>query len=95
MISFSGIALCLCLAIAAKANGGNGQSYGSPTAQIKNGTYTGVHSAEYNQDFFLGMPYAQPPVGDLRFRNPASLNESWSDSRDAMQYSGEVRTASF
>ena len=26
--------------------------------------------------FFGGIPYAQPPLGDLRFRAPASLNET-------------------
>jgi len=26
---------------------------------VRNGTYTGVHSPSYGQDFFLGMPYAQ------------------------------------
>lgn len=58
-----------------------------PTACTKNGTYEGVHSPEYNQDYFLGIPYAQPPVQDLRFRNPQSLETSWSDSKSATQYS--------
>ncbi|KAF2126684.1 carboxylesterase family protein-like protein [Dothidotthia symphoricarpi CBS 119687] len=62
-------------------------NHSTPTAHVKNGTYVGVHSASYNQDFFLGIPYAQPPVGSLRFRNPASLNQSWSDARPAVQYS--------
>ncbi|KAF7714483.1 Carboxylic ester hydrolase [Penicillium ucsense] len=59
----------------------------APTAHVANGTYTGVHSTSYNQDFFLGVPYAQQPVGNLRFKVPQSLNESWSGARDAKQYS--------
>jgi carboxylesterase type B len=59
----------------------------SPTAHTKNGTYVGTHSREYDQDFFLGVPYAQPPIGDARFRNPLSLNDSWYGSRRAAQYS--------
>lgn len=59
----------------------------SPTVAVRNGTYTGVRSSTYNQDFFLGMPYAQQPVGNLRFTVPQSLNESWDGARDATQYS--------
>jgi len=32
---------------------------GAPAAKINNGTIVGVYNAEYNQDFFLGIPYAQ------------------------------------
>jgi hypothetical protein len=62
-----------------------------PTVHTKNGTYMGLHSAEYNQDYFLGIKYAQPPVGNLRYRTPASLNQSWSDVKPATAYSAEVR----
>lgn len=30
-----------------------------PTVTVKNGTYYGVHNSEFNQDFFLGMPFAK------------------------------------
>lgn len=59
----------------------------APTVAVCNGTYIGVHSTTYNQDFFLGMPYAQQPVGSLRFTVPQPLNESWSEARDAKDYS--------
>ncbi|KAF9251790.1 hypothetical protein DTO013E5_3782 [Penicillium roqueforti] len=59
----------------------------SPTAAVRNGTYAGVRSSTYNQDFFLGIPYAQQPVGNLRFTVPQSLNASWDGTRDATQYS--------
>lgn len=58
-----------------------------PVATVRNGTYVGVHSTTYNQDFFLGMPYAQQPVGNLRFTVPQPLNESWAGLRDAQEYS--------
>ncbi|KAK6379059.1 hypothetical protein LTS17_006763 [Exophiala oligosperma] len=61
----------------------------APTVKIKNGSYFGVHSSSYNQDFFLGMPFAQPPVGELRFNLPKSLNTTWDDSRNATQYGYE------
>jgi hypothetical protein len=31
----------------------------TPVAALKNGSYLGLHNSEYNQDFFLGLPYAQ------------------------------------
>ena len=34
---------------------------------------------------FLGIPYASPPVGDLRWRPPVDP-ESWMDIRDATSY---------
>lgn len=35
---------------------GNGTA---PTVTVLNGTYAGVYNDNYNQDFFLGIPYAQ------------------------------------
>ncbi|KAL9620145.1 MAG: hypothetical protein Q9160_005260 [Pyrenula sp. 1 TL-2023] len=58
----------------------------TPTAATLNGTYQGVYSSTYNQDFFLGVPYAQPPVGDLRLRNPLSLNSSFDNVKPAVEY---------
>lgn len=58
----------------------------SPTAETTNGTYRGVHLLTWSQDAFLGIPFAQPPVGDRRFRWPESLNESFTDVRDATEY---------
>jgi carboxylesterase type B len=49
-----------------------------PLAELSNGTVLGVHSATYDQDFFLGVPFAQAPINGLRFRNPQSLNTTFS-----------------
>lgn len=58
----------------------------TPTAVVKNGTISGRHSDTYNQDFFLGIPYAQPPVNELRFRNPQSLNTTFNSTLEATDY---------
>jgi carboxylesterase type B len=58
-------------------------------ATVKNGSYQGVHNAQYNQDFFLGIPYSQPPVGDYRFHVPEPLNSSWTGIKNATQYGPE------
>jgi carboxylesterase type B len=54
--------------------------------ELRNGTYVGVHSTKYNQDYFLGIPYGQQPVGNFRFRVPKSLNETWMGGREANVY---------
>ncbi|KAJ5691704.1 hypothetical protein N7488_012439 [Penicillium malachiteum] len=61
----------------------------APTATVHNGTYVGIHNSQYSQDLFLGMRYAQPPVGDLQLQNSLSFNESWNGTRNATAYSAE------
>ena len=58
----------------------------APIVHTLNGTYAGKYLPSFNQDVFLGMPYAQPPIGDLRFRWPRELNSSWPGVRQAMEY---------
>src|SRR5450432_1208329 len=85
--------LCLCilfnLALALHYNDHGqelNQQRDEPTVTIRNGSYYGIHSSQYKQDFFLGIPFAQPPVGDLRLQLPASLNTSWAGLRNATEY---------
>ncbi|KAJ7593993.1 Alpha/Beta hydrolase protein [Mycena floridula] len=54
-----------------------------PVATVRNGTLQGFHTSSFNQDMFYGIPFAEPPIGDLRFRHPQSLNSSWKGIRDA------------
>ncbi|KAF5000538.1 hypothetical protein FGRMN_1705 [Fusarium graminum] len=58
----------------------------APTAKLTLGTYKGKHSKEFDHDLFLGMPYAQPPVGSLRFSSPQALNKPWNETRDATEF---------
>ncbi|KAL0259912.1 hypothetical protein SLS55_005655 [Diplodia seriata] len=62
------------------------RSSAAPTVSVKNGTIEGVHNAEYDQDFFLGVPFAQPPVGELRFSVPQPLNTSFEGTKSATDY---------
>ncbi|KAF3806622.1 Lipase 2 [Colletotrichum gloeosporioides] len=41
-----------------------------PIVNIRNGTLAGKHNPFYNQDFFLGIPFAAPPISNLRLRRP-------------------------
>jgi acetylcholinesterase len=67
---------------------------GQPIAIVRNGSYYGTHSATYNQDFFLGIPFAQPPLEQLRFANPQSLNWTWTGSLPATNYAYVSRRSS-
>ncbi|OWO98936.1 lipase (secreted protein) [Marssonina coronariae] len=58
----------------------------APLARVKNGTYAGKTVAEWQQDLFLGIPYAIPPVGDLRFARPKSLDTAFPGIRNATEY---------
>jgi carboxylesterase type B len=54
---------------------------------VKNGTYTGLNLPSFEQELFLGMPYAQPPLDNLRLAPPLSLNTTWEGTRNATEYS--------
>ncbi|TVY92061.1 Lipase [Lachnellula willkommii] len=59
----------------------------SPMVTVKNGSYSGIYNPTYHQDFFLGIPYAQPPINNLRFRVPQSLNSTFNSTVPAIAYS--------
>jgi hypothetical protein len=60
------------------------QSSTQPTVKTLNGTYAGTFLPTFNQDFFGGIPYAQP---SRRFVPAQSLNERFNDVRQALNYS--------
>lgn len=59
----------------------------SPAATVLNGSYAGVYLSSFRQDLFLGMPYAQPPLDELRLADPKPLNAVWTGFKIATQYS--------
>jgi para-nitrobenzyl esterase len=57
---------------------------GTATAQVKTagGLVAGTTSADGKVSIFMGLPYAAPPVGDLRWRAPGPV-VPWAGMRDA------------
>ncbi|OCH92476.1 carotenoid ester lipase precursor [Obba rivulosa] len=49
-------------------------THGSPSVVLDRGTFVGKHNG--SADAYLGIPYAQPPVGNLRYRQ-AVANEPY------------------
>jgi len=56
-----------------------------PVARAAQGSVQGKTSADGKTIAYLGLPYAAPPIGDLRFRAPAPP-AAWKGVRDATQF---------
>jgi para-nitrobenzyl esterase len=54
-----------------------------PSAKVDSGALQGI--VEYNMNVFKGIPYAAPPLGDLRWRPPQPVTP-WEGTRDASQF---------
>jgi para-nitrobenzyl esterase len=54
-----------------------------PKVQVETGALQGA--TEFNMNVFKGIPYAAPPVGDLRWRPPQPAM-SWTGTRDASKF---------
>ncbi len=52
---------------------------------LENGDITGVYNEDHSVRVFAGIPYAAPPVGELRFREPQPV-ENWDGVRACDTY---------
>ena len=57
-----------------------------PGVGVAEGVYDPICAAGTGVELFLGLPYAQPPVGPLRWRDPAPLTAWPSGTRDASSF---------
>lgn len=65
-----------------------------PRVTVLNGTYEGRYLPGFDQDLFLGIPYAQDTGGKNRFRVPQYLDEPWKGVKPAKNYSHACPDAS-
>ena len=83
-------ALCLDFA-AAKATGSArvaddpGATETGPQVRIRTGVLRGTTAASSRVAAYKGIPYAKPPVGDLRWRPPVPA-PAWDGVRDAREF---------
>ncbi len=70
-------------AVGASTRGGQAAGASGPVRGTANGAVRGLASGAVDE--FLGIPYAAPPVGALRWQPPQPA-ASWSGVRDATQF---------
>src|SRR5262245_48758377 len=63
---------------------GKAQSVENLIVSTRNGKLKGAKRSTGGAEF-LGIPYAQPPVGDRRWREPLPV-KSWKDVREATTF---------
>jgi para-nitrobenzyl esterase len=80
MIGRAFVAGALALGLAASSQAAAAQPSAGPVAKIRQGALQGALAD--GAETFLGIPYAAPPVGELRWRPPAP-GPSWTGVRDA------------
>lgn len=63
------------------------QASSAPVVQLTSGTFRGIISrAPNNTDKWLGIPFAQPPVGNLRFKAPVAITNPPRGVQNATQF---------
>jgi para-nitrobenzyl esterase len=81
------IGLTLCMLLGASVTRASEQkNAAAPTVSITQGVLAGVNNGYIES--FKGIPYAAPPIGDLRWR-PPQLAHKWSGIRDADRFGND------
>jgi para-nitrobenzyl esterase len=77
------LAAVAAMAVPAVAQEGRGDADRGPVVNTAEGPVRGF--TKNGVEIFLGIPYAAPPVGDLRWTPPQAVRH-WTETRDANRY---------
>src|SRR5579872_4139506 len=64
----------------------NAQEGAGPVVSVTGGQIQGKAMAAPGGAVFKGIPFAQPPVGELRWREPQQPAKAWTGVRSAAEY---------
>lgn len=77
--------ICLVLFCLSVTSSGFAQKQDFVQAKIENGLIEGYHDSEKDQDIYLGIPFAQPPVGELRWKAPQPAKD-WPGVKETKSF---------
>lgn len=87
---FLNFVLCISLPFLAFASPSLRDTTSSVVVELTSGSFRGVSTAAPNNtDKWLGIPFAQPPVGNLRFKAPVAITHTSKIVQDASHF-GDV-----
>ncbi len=76
--------LGFCLSLQMEANAQNNNAFSVQTT-IENGTIEGNYDTKTGIQTYFGVPFAKPPVGDLRWKAPQPV-ENWKGVKQTKQF---------
>lgn len=81
---------CMASVVGAAVVGGSSAKTSSPVVHLEYASYKGMRLHDARVDQFLGVPFAKPPLNDLRFRAPQEPDYEYG-VRDAIKVSQRPR----